>query len=181
MVSDFRKKKYMHVFNKFFDTNKDGTVDKKDFSEANANLAKLRGYAPGDVTYELMKELLTNLWDGLVKQADTDGDGVINAEEWVKLWDEYAKNPSAAAEWQQLYCKCVFQLEDASNDGAIDANEYANVYESFGLDKNQSLEAFKKMAKGKDTINWEEFQELWKQYFASDNPDDAGNFIFGII
>lgn len=31
MVSDFRAKKYLHVFNTFIDLNKDGTIDKNDF------------------------------------------------------------------------------------------------------------------------------------------------------
>lgn len=171
----------MHVFNTFMDVDKSGSVDRNDFSLASANIGKMRGYNPGDVTYDVMKELLTAMWAGLQKQGDKDGSGDISAEEWVNMWDEYAKDPSAAAEWQQLYCKAIYQLKDGTNDGVIDANEFADVNTCFGLKKEESLEAFKKLSGGKPTINWEEFQELWKQYFTSDDPSLPGNYIFGRI
>lgn len=41
----------------------------------------------------------------------------------------------------------MFDLEDASNDGGIDADEFALVCSSYGLDKNECQEAFKKMSK----------------------------------
>lgn len=40
----------------------------------------------------------------------------------------------------------MFDLEDASNDGAIDAAEFAIVCSSYGLDKTECEEAFAKMS-----------------------------------
>lgn len=40
----------------------------------------------------------------------------------------------------------MFDLEDASDDGAIDASEFAIVCSSYGLDKNECEEAFGKMS-----------------------------------
>lgn len=40
----------------------------------------------------------------------------------------------------------MFDLEDASNDGAIDAAEFAIVCSSYGLDKAECEEAFGKMS-----------------------------------
>jgi hypothetical protein len=40
----------------------------------------------------------------------------------------------------------MFDLEDASNDGAIDASEFAIVCSSYGLDKAECEDAFKKMS-----------------------------------
>lgn len=45
----------------------------------------------------------------------------------------------------------MFDLEDASNDGAIDAAEFAIVCSSYGLDKAECEEAFKKMSQVKLT------------------------------
>ncbi|KAI5632463.1 juvenile hormone diol kinase [Phthorimaea operculella] len=179
MVSDFRKKKYLHVFKSFFDVDGNGTVERQDFLIANHNLAQLRGYKPGDVTYELMKELLHSIWDGLIAQADKDGSGNISTDEWVQLWDDYAKDPSKGAEWQQLYCKAIFQMLDASLDGSIDADEYATVFKSFGRDEAKSKEAFTKLSGGKPTISQAEFEKLWTEFYTSENPSDAGNYIFG--
>lgn len=45
------------------------------------------------------------------------------------------------------YMNFMFDLEDASNDGTIDSGEFSTVYSSYGVDKNECLEAFKKMSK----------------------------------
>ncbi|CAH1639371.1 unnamed protein product [Spodoptera littoralis] len=179
MVSDFRKKKLLHVFNAFFDTNRSGGVDKKDFELAIKKITELRGYKPGDAKYKQVEDTLLKIWDGLQSRADANNDGEISQDEWIEMWDQYAKNPSAAAEWQNLYCKFIFELEDASNDGAIDVEEFSSVYVSFGLDKEESVEAFHKMAKGKQTVSFAEFQHLWKEYFVTEDQDAPGNFIFG--
>ncbi|NP_001037080.1 juvenile hormone diol kinase [Bombyx mori] len=179
MVSEVRKKKLLHVFTVFFDSDKSGVVEKQDFELAAQNIAKLRGWAPGSPAYDILQESMIAIWLGLQKQADADGDGKVTQDEWLALWDEYAKDPAAAKDWQNLLCKSIFQIQDSSNDGSVDVNEYVTVHESFGLNKEESTEAFKKLAKGKDSISWADFQELWKEYFSSDDPDVPGNYIFG--
>lgn len=44
------------------------------------------------------------------------------------------------------YMNFMFDLEDASNDGAIDAAEFAIVCSSYGLDKAECEDAFRKMS-----------------------------------
>ncbi|XP_061718697.1 calexcitin-2-like [Cydia pomonella] len=179
MVSDFRKKKLLHVFNAFFDTNGSGNIDKKDFELAIEKISTLRGWKAGDAKYKETQETLLKIWDGLQSRADADKDGQVSFDEWVTMWDDFAKNPASPLEWQNLYAKFIFQLEDASNDGSIDSEEFSSVYVSFGLNKAESVEAFKKMSKGKANVSWDEFQGLWKEYFASEDQNAAGNFIFG--
>lgn len=95
----------------------------------------------------------------------------------------------------------MFDLEDASTDGTIDAQEFASVCASYGPDKTECELAFKKMSKvtkknlfifnkkknlislilfqGAVEVDREEFAKLWKEYFASEDPNAPGNFIFG--
>ncbi|KAL0822098.1 hypothetical protein ABMA28_005462 [Loxostege sticticalis] len=178
MVSDFRKKKYVHVFTTFFDTNKSGTIDKKDFDLSKEQIAKLRGWKAGEPTYKILEDTLSQLWEGL-QGADANKDGEVSVDEWVAVWDNYAKNPSAAAEWQSLYARFVFQLEDGSNDGSIDSEEFSSVYAAFGYDKAEAVEAFKKLAGGKAKVTWPEFEQLFKEYFSTDDVNAPGNFLFG--
>ncbi|XP_026322779.1 calexcitin-1-like [Hyposmocoma kahamanoa] len=179
MVSDFRKKKYTHVFYVFLDSDKSGSIERKDFALTATNIAKKRGYKAGETAYELIKEMLGKIWEGLIKDADANGDGVVTVDEWIKLWDEYAKNPAGAKEWQKLYAKCFFQLADVANDGTIDAEEFGTVCECFGLDKNESMESFKKLTGGKAQINFAEYEKLFQEYFTSDDVNAPGNNIFG--
>jgi juvenile hormone diol kinase len=179
MVSDFRKKKLLHVFTVFFDTNKSGGVDKKDFDLAIEKTAQLRGWTAGESAYKVLQETMLAVWEGLQSGADSNKDGEVSQDEWITMWDSYAKNPSGAAEWQNLYAKIIFQLEDASNDGSIDSEEFSTVYEAFGLNKEEAKSAFSKMSKGKSNVAWDEFQALWKEYFTSEDVNAPGNFIFG--
>ncbi|XP_063829158.1 calexcitin-2-like [Ostrinia nubilalis] len=178
MVSDFRKKKYSYVFTVFFDTNKSGTIDKKDFDLAKEQIAKLRGWKSGEPTYKILEDTLNQLWEGL-QGADANKDGEVSVDEWVGVWDSYAKNPSGAPEWQSLYARFVFQLEDGSNDGSIDGEEFSTVLASFGGDKAEAVEAFKKLAGGKSSISWAEFEKLFTEYFTAEDASAPGNFLFG--
>ncbi|KOB73973.1 Juvenile hormone diol kinase [Operophtera brumata] len=95
---------------------------------------------------------------GTIERKDFELAIEVSVEEWNSMWNDYAQNPSAALKWQQQYCHFMFQLEDASADGSIDCDEFTT---------------------GKSSVGWEEFQELWKEYFSTEDPTAAGNFIFG--
>ncbi|PZC77500.1 calexcitin-2 [Helicoverpa armigera] len=176
MVSDFRKKKLLHVFSRFFDTDGSGSIEKDDFKTAIDRINKSRGWNAGDAKYKHVEETMLKIWEGIEKAADSNNDGKVSQEEWFAMWDAFATKPF---DWQNLYCKFAFELEDASNDGAIDAEEFSSVQASFGLNKDDAVAAFQKMAKGKPQVTWAEFQELWKEYFLSDDVNAPGNYIFG--
>ncbi|CAH1986351.1 unnamed protein product [Acanthoscelides obtectus] len=74
------------------------------------------------------------------------------------MWDDYSKQPESALEWQNQYLRFMFELEDASGDGSIDIDEFTS---------------------GKNEVNYEQFVDLWQQFFTSENPEDPGNYIFG--
>ncbi|CAK1583636.1 unnamed protein product [Parnassius mnemosyne] len=176
MVSEFRRRKYLEVF-KTFDSDASGTIEKKDVEKSAEMLAK-----QCKVDEAKQKEYLNTMlkiWDGLQSQADLNKDGHVTVDEWVALWDSYAKNPSSAHDWQNLYCKFTFQLLDTGNDGLINREEFVKVHEALGVNKNEAEDSFQKLSKGKASISLADFQELWKEYFTSEDAIAPGNFIFG--
>lgn len=118
------------------------------------------------------------IWNSLLK-ADVDNDNDISINEWYSMWETYAKNPSNELPWQTLYMNFIFDLEDASNDGSIDVDEFSSVYACFGIDIGEAKKAFTHMAKGSSTVTREQFAVLWKEYFITEDPSAPGNFIFG--
>lgn len=38
----------------------------------------------------------------------------VSHEEWVSMWNDYAKNPDSALDWQNRYMNFMFELEDSS-------------------------------------------------------------------
>ncbi|CAO1420908.1 unnamed protein product [Diamesa serratosioi] len=178
-ISEFRKKKLLYVFNVFFDVNNSGEIDRKDFELAIEKICTLRGWPAGSEKNTETHEVMFKIWEGLRSKADKDNDGQVSVDEWCNMWDAYAKDPSSVLEWQQRYMNFMFDLEDASTDGAIDAAEFAIVCSSYGLDTKECEEAFGKMSQGAEEVTREQFAELWQQYFSADDPAAPGNFIFG--
>ncbi|CAH0553124.1 unnamed protein product [Brassicogethes aeneus] len=178
-ISDFRKKKLLYVFHVFFDVNQSGTIDRKDFELAIEKICTLRGWSSGTENYKKTYESMIQIWDGLRQRADSNKDGQVSVEEWAQMWDEYARNPENALEWQTQYLRFMFDLEDASGDGSIDVDEFTSVCSCYGLKTSECREAFEKMSQGQHQVNYDQFELLWKQFFMSENTSDPGNFIFG--
>lgn len=178
-ISAFRRKKLLYVFNVFFDINNSGEIDKKDFEIAIQKICDLRGWPAGSDKNKETHEVMLKIWEGLRSKADKDNDGQVSVDEWCNMWDAYAKDPSTALDWQQRYMNFMFDLEDASNDGAIDASEFSIVCSSYGLNKAECEDAFRKMSQGAEEVTREQFSVLWQEFWQSDDPSAPGNFIFG--
>lgn len=177
-LSEFRKKKLLFVFNAFFDVNHSGGIDKKDFDLAIQRICDARRWPADDPKAQRTKETLLKIWDGLQQRADQDQDGQISRDEWYSMWEEYAKDPAHASEWQQTYMTFMFDLQDSSGDGSVDETEFANVCRCQGVPEAEARDAFKKLGVGQE-ITRDKFNDLWKQYFSSDDPSAPGNFLFG--
>ncbi|CAF4877661.1 unnamed protein product [Pieris macdunnoughi] len=169
MMSDLRIKKLQFAFKKFFDADECGAVEKKDFEKT---LEKL-GWKETDG-----EEIKNQIWDGF-KAADVDGDGQVSTDEWIKMWD--LQDTETLPEWNNLFCKVCFHILDKTGDGVIDEEEFVNVHEIFGGTKEEAVNAFQTMAEDKSSLNFDEFSQLFKEFFLSDDIDDPGNYIFGTL
>nr|KAF7429272.1 hypothetical protein H0235_005670 [Vespula pensylvanica] len=158
--------------------NQSGAIDKKDFDLAVQRICSSRHWSSDNPKTQQTKDTLLKIWEELQQRADSDQDGQISRDEWYSMWEDYAKDPASAHDWQQTYMKFMFDLEDSSGDGSIDENEFSNVCHSHGVQEAEARDAFKKMGVGNE-VTRDKFFELWKQYFTSDDPNAPGNFIFG--
>ncbi|CAG4982075.1 unnamed protein product [Colias eurytheme] len=180
MVSDFRKKKLLFVFKTIFDADESGEVEKQDFDLFLERISKLLGWKESDVVYQVAQESLAKIWKGISCGADTDKDGKVTADEWLAMWDLPASVcRSCFNEWQKLFCKVFFYIQDKSSDGAVDCQEFVDVHAAIGLPKEEASEAFNKLSQGKSGVSWEDYQQLFKEFFIADDVNAPGNYIFG--
>ncbi|KAL1451594.1 hypothetical protein WDU94_005955 [Cyamophila willieti] len=65
-------------------------------------------------------------------------------------------------------------------DGCIDEDEFSAVCISYGITPDEAKEAFKKFSQnGAIEVTRSVFAKYWEEFFASEDPNAPGNFIFG--
>jgi juvenile hormone diol kinase len=175
-ISEFRLAKLLYVFDRFFDTDKSGTIEKGDFILAVEQLCKVRGWATGSAEFDAAKKNFLTMWEVLRKRCYKEDDEKITPEEFVQLW----RNPNTIDDWEMTYMNLMFDLQDTSGDNVIDEDEFASVCDSFGVNPSESRAAFATFSRrGNVAVDKKYYCALWKEYFGSDNPGASGNFLFG--
>ena len=91
------------------DTNKNGTIDKKDFDMALEQVGKVRKLQAGSGKMSELKQHLDHVWETLKKQADRDNDGNVSEQEWLKMWEE-AINEKQDPAWVKRYQQFLFEV-----------------------------------------------------------------------
>jgi len=178
-MDPFLKKKWERVFLVFFDTNRSNMLEWNDFEIIIEKIRTMRGDQSDD--YKLAKTTLKEIWTGLISLADTDKDNKVSMEEWCEMW--YRAEDQVHPHWQHDYLTYMFKLLDSSGDKLIDKAEYVEVMRGYGLTEDDASEAFEKISEksNKYAIDFEQFLELWNEYFHSKDPNAPGNYLFGAV
>ncbi|KAL5020394.1 hypothetical protein ScPMuIL_003286 [Solemya velum] len=193
-LSNFQKKKLTHEFRTFFDLNKDGTLEWKDFDLARQKICEMSGWETGTEKFIKTHETFVAIWRKVQDTCDIDQDGKVTEEEWLKMWQEYHKqclkaskervpDPEAVVpEWLEKYIEYKFNLYDRTGDGRIDVDEFEYVLSDFGVPSREAKNAFLMITENNEkVVDMDYFKELCTQYFRSDDPSALGNFITGKI
>lgn len=180
-LTDFQLKKVESVYQNLYDSNKDGVIDKNDFSDCMEKISKLHHWGTNDDAFRLAKDTLENVWQGLQKDADINQDGIVTKKEWGKMWNKFAES-GKYPQWNEEYVKFMFLANDTSGDGFVDRGEYVTVQAIFGNSEADSNTAFDRLSEGSNggMLSKDDFTNLWHEYFTSDDPQAKGNYLFGL-
>ncbi|OXA52374.1 calexcitin-2 [Folsomia candida] len=177
-MSEFRLAKLTYVFERFFDTDKSGTIEKEDFHLAVKQLCKVRKWSEGGDDFKAVEASFMKMWDVLRKRCYKEDNEKISPEEFVQLW----RNTGKIDEWEKVYMDLMFELQDTSGDGVIDEDEFAGVCDSFGVNPAEARQAFATFSmRGHVAVDKKYYEKLWKDYFGSDDPASPGNYMFGKV
>lgn len=194
-LSDFQKKKLLHEFYTFFDLNKDGTLEWKDFDMARQKICQLSGWKVGTEKFGKTQELFTEIWRQLQDQGDENLDGKITDDEWVNMWQKFNKDcvleqkqkkdkedgeQNKIPDWLERYVEYKFNLYDRTGDGVIDPEEFEYVLSDFGVSPKEARSCFLLFSNNHEKkVDLEYFKQLSAEYYRSDDPSALGNFITG--
>jgi Ca2+-binding EF-hand superfamily protein len=171
MASEFQRRKIAGVFDAM-DADGDGFLEKEDFAALTARWTTIRG--AGDDAR--LAEIMMGWWATLLAASDLDRDERVTLEEVLLVVDRLGAIPEAVTGTAEA----MFEAIDEDGDGRISAEEYHRLIVAWNGQETDTDAIFPLLdADGDGQLSEEEFVGLWREFWAGDDPDAAGTWVFG--
>lgn len=181
MLSDFQKEKITYYFNVVLDQDKNGLFEENDFTEIGEAMCILWRFKPFSEEYNGVMDRMRNNWHMFEKHFSLEC-GVADVHNFLIFVDKML-SPGKEELYHSFVTQMVgdvFDSFDVNKDGVISINEYVNMFMCYHIKIKSSAKAFRKIDdNGDDHIVKEEFLEAMDQFFKSNDPKAAGNWLFG--
>ncbi len=165
------------------DANKDGTLEAADIEEiVNRVIQIRRGQFHAGEKKHLHYHTLKS-FDRLLIEATKGKNRKITLMEWVKIIQRFNENvdrkPYFIRWFSASAMKFLFDLCDHNKDGEIDFDEFGTLYKILGLNRKETLYAFKYLDVNRDCVlsKFEMYNAI-KEFFSSSNAT-INNYVFG--
>ncbi len=173
MLGPVRQRKTEALF-RLFDYDGDGYWEREDFDTFVARLADARGLAPDSPEVRSLAEVYLQVWYALAT-ADADGDGKVTLDEAL-AFQETNFTPEAVVG----FARVTFPVLDSDGDGVIGKDEYRQYLTSSKIDPSVADETFAKLdTDGDGRLTRDEWDQLFLDFFLSDDPDAPGSWLWG--
>jgi Ca2+-binding EF-hand superfamily protein len=175
MASELQRRKTTLVF-AAMDVDLDGFLDQDDFAALAARWTVNRGLAPDSPTADRLSAIMTGWWETLLAASDSARDDKVTLDEVLLVVDQLSADTAPVA----ATAAAMFEAIDANGDGRISAAEYRELIETWTGVSADTDEIFSLLdLDGDGHISREEFVTLWTEFWAGDNPNAAGTWVFG--
>lgn len=175
MLTDLQTKKLTRYF-QVYDIDDDGQVEASDFDRIVENVKLLHGEGP---TSGGLGDAYLTLW-GRLQGADGDSDGGVDLDEWLAYWQLALEDDRRYEEEVEAVADRLLRIFDLDEDGSIGPAEFADFYGVFGLPVSLAETVFRELdIDGDGVITRAELVEIIRQFYGSDDVEDAGNVLFG--
>ncbi|CAH1793482.1 unnamed protein product [Owenia fusiformis] len=132
MAKDFKNdsfwlSKMRHQFYMWFDSNRNGVVEKKDFDLKFQELVLETKWVDGSPMWKRANDMKNNLWSNLKSGADRNKNNQISLTQWYNFWEEFAVNYKHGDDiplWFSEFIDMHFFMVDKNGDGWIDDDEF---------------------------------------------------------
>jgi Ca2+-binding EF-hand superfamily protein len=171
MASEFQRRKIAGVF-AAMDADGDGYLEESDFAALTARWITIRGTG-GRIR---LTTIMMGWWDTLLAASDVDRDDKVTLEEVLLVVDRLGAMTTPVVETAEA----IFEAVDEDADGRICPDEYNQLIEAWSGRPADTDEIFHLLdGDGDGRLSKDEFTALWREFWAGDDPDAPGNWIFG--
>jgi Ca2+-binding EF-hand superfamily protein len=175
MASELQRRKTTLVFTAM-DVDADGFLGEEDFAALAERWTVNRGLDPGSPEAARLSGIMMGWWDTLLAASDADRDGKVTVNEVLRVVDQLPVDITPVVATASV----LFEAVDADGDGRISAAEYRELIETWNGTATDTDEIFGRLdLDGDGYLSEEEFVELWTEFWAGDNPNAAGTWVFG--
>lgn len=181
MLTELQREKLTHYFN-VLDFDKNGSLEKKDFTNIGENLCTLWGLREGDADYDRCISQWAQTWTDFRTFMGKSEESTASVDEWLEFADANIVNGS-----DELYNKHINKIAsevisffDVNGDGRLSLEEYVDLFMAYRIEMRYSAKAFTKLDRDhNDYISREELLLAIRQFFRSDDENAPGNWLFG--
>ncbi len=178
-LSPFRKRKLAHMFS-ILDQNGDGQIDRRDFVGRVEALAELREWPPGSPEFGRNLQFALEEWQHLRESADTDDNGAVTREEFLRYGDVYLDDRQAVRAYARGDAQLLFDAMDTDRDGKVTLDEYRRYLEVCGVGSSAADAFFMHADLDLDgAITRVEMAHAVEEFLLSEDPTAGGNYLFG--
>lgn len=175
MASELQRRKTAVVFGAM-DVDTDGFLTESDFSALAGRWTANRGLPPASADARRLSAIMTGWWETLRAAADVDQDGRVTLDEVLLVVDDLAADPAPVV----VTATAMFEAVDEDGDGRISAAEYRQLIETWTGQPTDTDEVFGLLdGDGDGYLSQGEFVVLWTEFWAGDNPNAPGTWVFG--
>ncbi|WP_433263123.1 EF-hand domain-containing protein [Actinosynnema sp. CS-041913] len=173
MASDLQKRKSAIVFTAM-DANDDGYLERADFEALTDRWVAIRG----DSGEERLRSLMMGWWETLRAASDGDEDHKVTFEELLSVVD----NLGTMLDLVVATAESMFEAVDEDGDGEISAEEYSWMIRAWTGVETSTDAAFARLdLNGDGHISKGEFARHWVEFWAGDDAEAPGSYVFGEV
>jgi len=174
--------KLAHAF-KQLDVNQNGQIELDDLLELGNRVLTALKVAPESADGRALAAAYEQLWGALVREADTNHDGMLSPQEYVTaMRSAFFERHGGFDEAFRPAATITVKLADADGDGAVTPRDFEILLSAFQATPADAELAFGHLdTDGDGTLSVDELIEAARHFYAGDDPDAPGNWLFGRI
>ena len=173
MASELQRRKTAVVFGAM-DVDGDGFLSESDFAALAARWSHTRGLAPDSAAATRLAAIMMGWWETLLAASGRDARATV--DDVLRVVDGLAADTGRVV----ATATAMFEAIDENGDERISAAEYRQLIETWTGRPTDTDEVFGLLdADGDGHLSREEFVVLWTEFWAGDDPDAAGTWVFG--